>query len=97
MREQKKGGVRKKKKETRDRKQVLPWGKWEGVMRKGTVENHELLDQQLESSHPTPRHLPRFTVTLMRVRLDLDVESSYEETPYTRRRLFPLVGSRVTC
>lgn len=46
-------------------------------MRKGTVENHELLNQWLESGHLTPRHFPQFTVMLMMVRLDLGVELSY--------------------
>lgn len=32
-----KKGSKKKKKETRDLKQVLPWDKWEDVMRKGIV------------------------------------------------------------
>lgn len=36
---------KKRKKETGDLKQVLPWNKWGEFTRKGTVETHELLDQ----------------------------------------------------
>ena len=71
----KKGGE--KEKETRDLKQVLPWNKWEGFMRRVTLKNHNLLDQIVGVRSPDPTHFPPFTVMRMMLRLDLDGESSY--------------------
>lgn len=77
MRESEKKGGKKKEKETRDLKQVLPWKKREGLMRRATMKNHKLLDQIVGVRSPDPTHFPPFTVMLMMLSLDLDGESSY--------------------